>query len=205
MESNYSIDSLQELLKLILSGKKDEQDLYKFLETYSNFDYENDFIDYLEITYVLLNTILINNINNFSPIIKILNNNIQNNIILFLSNLDNIKNNKCCNNEKEKKVKDCNKSPNEQEDPIQFFKDKYSNYKGDKAILNLPNPGEIGKVSVIDNKTFPGREFSINFFIDHEGQFVDFDGEPMENLPIEKPDFKEIYNGLLGKIMDYQK
>lgn len=69
--------------------------------------------------------------------------------------------------------------------------------------LKFPEPGDLGNVQFVADDIIPDQRFHCDVSIDHEGNIVRFVRGPVEI--VEQQSYEQIYAGLVGKLLDYQK
>lgn len=84
-----------------------------------------------------------------------------------------------------------------------YYKEKIKSFK-DNPDVNIPEVGKTMIVHYRDNTTFPGKEYLIDFLIDHNGDVVKMMTNPVEVIN-DIPTFEDTYAGLVGQILNYQK
>lgn len=191
MDQAYTVDSLKEFIQKILINKVNENDFMEFLiyllnkESFNNI--EEDFLSLL-----ILN--IFTTSNKMQNIIKdnIIYNFISEYVIKEKS-MDVLENN----------VQEINLDDTELYDIKAYFENKVTSFSADSGI-DFPAKGETIIINYKDNMSFPGRTFLMDFLVDDEGKVIKMIGAPIETSP-EKPDFKAIYAGLVGEILEYQQ
>lgn len=68
--------------------------------------------------------------------------------------------------------------------------------------VKRPPMGELGNVQFIEEELVPGKKFSVNANIDHEGNIISFLSGPTEMLNYDS--YQDIYAGLVGQLFDIE-
>lgn len=220
METNSSKDTLQKLNKDLLIGVLDEPLL---LETYQYYLTKDLLEESSDICLALLiSTDLVEQCSTVTPVVKIASSYLKNRLLMELNASTSIKTDSPENFSKEPKKDNNNKDDlgsnfngNIDYDAIEsdvlgdeevkkIFLNKYKQFvKTPQDTFKLPPIGEEGNILVKDNSTIPGKTYSLNFKVDHEGKVLSMITPPI--LKAEPESYDSIYEGLLGQIMEYQK
>ena len=209
MEYSSAIDSIREINYKIFFNLDEEINFNQLLLQLLEIDnYENNF-DLL----VFLN--LLENKDNLSCSEKIFLNRIKSKIIMdyFMNNSMknnslkyNCENNNITENNNTNKNITENNNNNENITP-EYFKEYFLAHNQTINLISkeieLPKEGKLAKIRMKDNTTFPGNEFSFYLIIDHLGNILEMEGNPIK-MKNDEECFK-IYDGLLGKIFNYQQ
>lgn len=190
MENCSTINSLREInQKIFFNLDQDINFNPILLNLLENEDFNNDFD-----TLIFIN--LLEQKNGLSCSEKIFLNRIKSKIFMdyFMSSF----------NEK----KECNNCEKKDED---ITPDEFKEYflKNNKTIelissdIKFPKEGKLAKIRMKDNTSFPGNEFSFYLIIDHLGNILEMEGKPIK-IKNDKECF-QIYDGLLGKMFNYQQ
>jgi hypothetical protein len=95
-------------------------------------------------------------------------------------------------------------TPEELERFRQATIDFYSPFSADKyPDVYRPEVGGITNLHIEDRSLVPGKHFTSEVLIDHEGNVTKFIKGPIEI--IESDNYEEIYQGLIGQLFNYQK
>lgn len=98
----------------------------------------------------------------------------------------------------------CDKCADENENDIKsYFENKITRFNPEDKI-DYPPEGQTQIIHYKDNISFPGKTYSMDFLIDHSGKVIKMIGMPIQ-INTEKPNFNEIYAGLIGDILEHQK
>lgn len=99
---------------------------------------------------------------------------------------------------------ECHKSTDEDEIDIKsYFENKITHFNPEDEI-DYPPEGQTQIIHYRDNISFPGKTYSMDFLIDHSGRVLKMIGMPIQ-INTEKPNFNEIYAGLVGDILEHQQ
>lgn len=190
---------LKDLLKNILTTKASDQEILQFIQFCST-DY--DFSDIEKNLLILEIYIVLKRTNNFIPLIDFSLDALPEKIILKSGIVSNKKENvenvpKC----------DIPYTSNTTQDLERFRQtviDHYSPFLPSKNPgIVYPAAGEIGNLFIEDRELVPGKHFSSEVLIDHDGNIVSFIKGPTEIIDTE--DYDQIYQGLVGQLFTYQQ
>lgn len=84
-----------------------------------------------------------------------------------------------------------------------YYEKNIKSFKNNQDVT-IPKPGKTMVVHYRDNTTFPGKEYLIDFLIDHNGDVLKMMTNPVEVVN-DIPTFEDTYAGLVGQILNYQK
>ena len=84
-----------------------------------------------------------------------------------------------------------------------YYEKNIKSFKNNQDVT-IPAPGKTMVVHYRDNTTFPGKEYLIDFLIDHNGDVLKMMTNPVEVIN-DIPTFQDTYAGLVGQILNYQK
>lgn len=199
MEFYCSISNLNNLKQNILTMQVKETEIAQFVQEMSardSFDRNENTLLVFEICYLL------SLMNIDIPTIKMMLSTIPAKIILTQTATPTEAKKECCKQPKENTAS-CPNIEDLEQIKAEIIK-KWSPFsKTRHPNLKFPEPGDLGNVQFVADDIVPDQRFHCDVSIDHEGNIVRFIRGPVEI--VEQQSYEQIYAGLVGKLLDYQK